>query len=327
MPHALAIALSRRPHPAAARMLTARLVRLALVVRSARVALLAAAVVLLGAPSAQAHHGEQRLQSWQYLTDKLVADGIPRRDVERAFRDRRVGTFDGVDYALIVRESARSYRDFRSRNSLHAAARCRTRYDSHFRRAEREFGVDADVLAAILYVETRCGLYTGNRVVLRQLARLAMASEPRNVAKNIRRHKREDEEGFTPAEIEKIARERATYLHETFYPEVVATFQLARKVGFNPAGMRGSPAGAFGLPQFLPSSYLRFAQDGNRNGRTSLFEAPDAIHSAARFLQGHGWQGGMGEADRRRVIWHYNRSDPYIDTILLVAAKIPQHRR
>ena len=289
--------------------------------------LLAVAAILIVTPGARAHPGHQRLRSWQYLTDKLVRDGIPRADVERAFRDRRVGSFDGVEYALVVKESPRSYRDFRSNNSLRAAARCRNRYDSHFRRAERAYGVDADILAAILYVETRCGQYTGNRVVLRQLARIAMASEPRNVAQNIRRHKKEDEEGFTPQEIETLAKKRARYLHETFYPEVVATFRLARKVGFNPAGMRGSVAGAFGWPQFLPSSYLRFAKDGNRNGRTSLYEAPDAIHSAAHFLQSHGWKPGLAEAAKRQAIWHYNRSDPYIDTILYVADQIPARRR
>ncbi|MEO2167883.1 MAG: lytic murein transglycosylase, partial [bacterium] len=243
-------------------------------------------------------------------------------DVERAFRDRRVGAFDGVDYALVVKDPKRSYRDFRTKHSLRAAKACRRRHARHFETFGSEHGVDPDVLAAILYIETRCGSYTGNRVVLRQLARLAMANEPANIADNIRRHKKEDEEGFSPTEIERLARERALYLHETFYPEVLATFRLADRVGINPVGLRGSGAGAFGWPQFLPSSYLRFAQDGNANGRISLYEPSDAIHSVAHFLRGHGWKPGLPSAEKRKILWQYNRSEPYIDTILLVAGRI-----
>ena len=91
--------------------------------------------------------------------------------------------------------------------------------------------------------------------------------------------------------------------------------------------MRGSAAGEFGWPQFLASSYLRFAKDGNRNGLTSLDEAPDAIHSAAHLLQSHGWKPGLAEAAELQAIWHYNRSDPYVDTILYVADQIPARRR
>lgn len=271
---------------------------------------------------AQAHHTGKHAATWKHLTDQLLADGIPATQIRKAFRDHRVGRFDGVEYALVVKESKRSYRDFTGRKSLAAARRCRKRYAGDFEKFGREHGVDPDVVAAILYVETRCGAYTGNRVALRQLSRLAMANEPANVERNIRRLQKKEAGEFPPAEIERIARERAEYLHTTFYPEVLAIFRLGAQVGINPAGIRGSSAGAFGLPQFLPSSYLRFAQDGNDNGRVSLYEAPDAIHSAMHFLRDHGWKPGMSLSEKRAVLWQYNRSDPYIDTILLVADKL-----
>lgn len=286
-------------------------------------ALVGTALLLgLGSDETWAHHGAQRLESWRYLVDQLVADGIPRSDVEQAYRDRRMRSFDGVDYALVVKESQRSYRDFKRRKSVEAARKCRRRWSRQFEKFGREHGTDPDVLAAILYIETRCGGYTGNRVVLRQLSRLAMANEPSNVARNIRRHKKDDEEGFTQQEIESIAVNRANYLHDTFYPEVIAAFRLGKKVGINPVGIRGSSAGAFGLPQFLPASYLRFAQDGNSNGRVSLYEAPDAIHSVAHFLQGHGWKKSLTTEEKRQILWQYNRSDPYIDAVLLLASRL-----
>jgi membrane-bound lytic murein transglycosylase B len=272
--------------------------------------------------AAAAHHGAKRAATWDHLTTQLVADGIPAETVRRAYRDHRVGNFDGVEYALVVKESKRSYRDFLGPKSLAAARRCRRRYARHFETFGKEHGVDPDIVAAILYIETRCGAYTGNRVALRQLSRLAIANEPENVARNIRRLQRKEAADYTPAEIARIARERAAYLHQTFYPEVLAIFRLGAQVGINPAGIRGSSAGAFGLPQFLPSNYLRFAQDGNENGRVSLYEAPDAIHSTMHFLRHHGWKPGLSQAQKRSILWRYNRSDPYIDTILLVADKL-----
>ena len=267
----------------------------------------------------------KQAETWSYLTRQLIDDGIPAAKVRAAYRDRRVGRFDGVEYALVVGESKRSYRDFLGRQSLAAARRCRQRYARDFETFGREHGVDPDVVAAILYIETRCGAYTGNRVALRQLSRLAMVNEPGNLAENIKRLKIKEAADYSPAEIERIARERAAYLQATFYPEVLAIFRLGAKVGINPAGIRGSSAGAFGLPQFLPSSYLRFAQDGNENGRVSLYEAPDAIHSTMHFLRENGWKPGISVKEKRAVLWQYNRSDPYVDTILLVADKLSKN--
>ena len=75
-------------------------------------------------------------------------DGIPATQIRKAFRDHRVGRFDGVEYALVVKESKRSYRDFTGRKSLAAARRCRKRYAGDFEKFGREHGVDPDVVAA-----------------------------------------------------------------------------------------------------------------------------------------------------------------------------------
>src|SRR6185369_5732010 len=107
-------------------------------------------------------------------------------------------------------------------------------------------------------------------------------------------------------------------------PEVMAMFSLSDQTGIDPLDIRGSGSGAFGMPQFLPSSYLRFAVDGNRDGRISLYDPPDATASAANYLARHGWRPGLSYAQQRQVIWTYNHSDPYIDTVLYLAARIEE---
>jgi len=261
------------------------------------------------------------IRGWRMLVDRLAEDGIPRARAEAVFRDPRMPPFDLLEYSLVPRESAAMYRDFLRPSAVNAARACRRAHGERFESQARAHGVDPDVVAAILYVETRCGGYTGNHRVLFRVARLAMASEPGNVNRNINRHLRAPE-GRSPDEIVRLARERGQWLHDTFYPEVRAVFTIADRLGIDPLEIRGSGAGAFGLPQFLPTSYLSYGVDGDRNGRISLFDPDDAIASCANYLKEHGWRAGISRAERRQVIWHYNRSNPYIDTVLGLAARL-----
>jgi membrane-bound lytic murein transglycosylase B len=257
-------------------------------------------------------------KGWGYLMQKLVGDGVERSAVERVFGDRRMERFNSVSFKLDPVESQALYRSLLAPRSVRDARRCRARHDTWFRGAEKRLGVPASVVSAILHVETRCGGYTGNFVVLHRLARLAMANEPGNVLLNIREHSKGAGPTVIP-QIERKVRERARYLEDTFYPEVLATFEIGRRLSIDPLGIRGSKAGAFGFPQFLPSSFLRFAVDGDGDGSVSLYHPADAIASAANYLAAHGWSPAISRSEQRRVIWAYNRSEAYIDTVLGLA--------
>jgi peptidoglycan lytic transglycosylase B len=261
---------------------------------------------------------------WDYLIDKLVADGVPPGRVAAVFADPRVGPFEGLEFSLGGRGEARTlYRGFLRPASVAQARRCRAEYDEEFRAAEARFAVPASVVSALLHVETRCGRNTGSHIVFARLARLAMANDPANLERNIARHTAGVPQALVP-DVERRVRLRAHELEGVFYPEVLAMFGLADRAGIDPLSLRGSSSGAFGLPQFLPSSYLRFGVDGNGDGRISLYDPADAIASAANYLAHHGWRPGIGRAQERQVIWTYNHSDPYIDTVLVLAARIEQ---
>lgn len=281
---------------------------------------MATAVVCLAA-SAEASRPQVPDGGWGYLIDKLVADGVPRARVLAAFRDPRVADFDGLSFSLYPRESQRRYRGLRAPASVAAARRCRDEYDVELRAAEDRFGVPASIVSALIHVETHCGRNTGSYMVFTRLARLAMANDPANVGDNLRQHTKRAPRAQIP-QIERRVRQRARELEGVFYPEVLALFTLQERVGIDPLDIRGSGSGAFGLPQFLPSSYLRFAVDGNGDGRVSLYDPADATASAANYLARHGWRAGITQAQKRQVIWAYNHSDPYIDTVFLLADRI-----
>jgi membrane-bound lytic murein transglycosylase B len=135
-------------------------------------------------------------------------------------------------------------------------------------RAEREFGVPASVVAAIIGVETFYGQYTGNFRVMDALTTLAFhfpTAHPRAAAR------------------------------ETFFKGELEQFLvLTSRSGADPLTIRGSYAGAMGLPQFMPSSWAKFAVDFDGDGRIDLFGSPtDAIGSVANYFKALDWRPGM----------------------------------
>lgn len=272
----------------------------------------AAPLVVVEGPGLTTRIAESK--GWGSLVEKLVADGVPRATAAGAFADARMPAFSGLIFSVAPREPRSMYRQVLRRASVAAAQRCREENASAFEAAERKTGVPAEVVAAILYVETRCGRNTGDSLVLYGLARLAMANEPANLARNI------DDKAYANGtfddETAAQVRARGAKLESMFYPEVRATFTVTAQLGMGPLDLMGSPSGAFGYPQFLPTSYLRFGADGDSDGRVDLDSLHDAAASAARYLAENGWQVGIDHVGQRQAIWHYNRSDAYIDAVL-----------
>jgi membrane-bound lytic murein transglycosylase B len=260
-------------------------------------------------------------RGWGYLIDKLVGDGLERERVLAVFEDPRMPPFTGLEFSIAPRESHALYRSLLAPASVQAARQCRDAHAARLAAAEETYGVPASLIAAILHVETRCGRSTGSSRILHRLARLAMANEPANVEANVRRLAAT----ASPDEpIEARVRARAYYLESTFYPEVRAAFELARRMGVDLLEVRGSTSGAVGTPQFLPGSYLRYGADAGGDGRVDLFDPADAVASCANYLAGEGWRPDLSDAERRAVIWRYNHSDAYVDAVLTLARWIDE---
>ncbi len=124
--------------------------------------------------------------------------------------------------------------------------------------ASRGYGVPSAVICAIIGVETFYGRNTGSHRVVDALATLAF---------------------HFPSRGEFFRRELEQYL------------LLAREESVEPLSLKGSYAGAMGLPQFIPSSYRAYAIDFDHDGHRNIWSDPaDAIGSVANYLQRHGWQ-------------------------------------
>ncbi|GAB4421546.1 MAG: lytic murein transglycosylase B [Sideroxydans sp.] len=137
------------------------------------------------------------------------------------------------------------------------------------RRAERQFGVPAEYIAAILGVETLYGKSTGGYRALDALTTLAFDYPP-----------------------------RAAF----FLTELEQFLLLAREQDFNLLSVNSSYAGALGIPQFMPSNYRKYALDYNGNGKVDILHEPaDAIGSVANYFKHYGWRSGEPVALPARV--------------------------
>ena len=135
-------------------------------------------------------------------------------------------------------------------------------------RAEARFGVPAEIIVGILGVETLYGQQMGNYRVMDALATLA----------------------FDFPAVHPRAQARSAF----FKSELGQLLSLKSQPGVDPLKLRGSYAGALGMPQFMPSSWVRFAVDFDGDGRIDLFNNPaDIIGSVAYYFKSFNWQPGM----------------------------------
>ncbi|WP_293752118.1 lytic murein transglycosylase B [Limnohabitans sp. Rim8] len=151
---------------------------------------------------------------------------------------------------------------------IQAGARFWQTHRSALERAEREYGVPASLIVGIIGVETLYGQNTGNFRILDALATLTFhfpSAHPRSVSR----------QAFFQGELEQF-------------------LLLTSRSGADPLTIRGSYAGAMGLPQFMPSSWAKFAVDFDGDGRIDLFDSPtDAIGSVANYFKAFDWRPGM----------------------------------
>ena len=168
--------------------------------------------------------------------------------------------------------AAKNWEAYRSRfienRRIEAGAAFWQRHRAALERAEHTYGVPASLIVGVIGVETLYGQHMGNFRILDALATLAFdfpAAHPR-------------------------AAER-----QVFFKEQLDHFlRLTQRAGTDPLSIRGSYAGAMGMPQFMPSSWTHYAVDFDGDGRIDLFNSPtDAIGSVANYFKAFQWKTGM----------------------------------
>jgi len=236
-------------------------------------ALLGAALAAAAAPTGAAPAAPyvKRPEVRAFVRDLVARRGFVEQELLQLFsRLRRV---DAVLKAFEPTAKDRSWQDYRAifvnERRLRGGLEFWSANGKALARARRDYGVPEEYLVAIAGVETFYGRSTGRWRVLDSLATLAFDYPPRA---------------------------------EYFRAELESYLIYARESGLDVFSVRGSYAGAIGIPQFMPGSYLRYAVDFDGDGVSDLrASAADAIGSMANFLKAHGWRPGEPVALPARV--------------------------
>ena len=277
-------------------------------------------ILLLFFPSfTEGHAATEIPNAYKPLIERLSRDGFQDEFLSNLFMDDRAEVIPNrMVISLSSKEKGEWYTQFLTPESILLAKTFYQQNLPSLKKVEKQFKVDKEVIVAILLVESRFGENIGKHRVVPTLASMAIMDTPDNLQSNFFILREMDPE-LTFEWVENRAKRRANWA----YHELKCFLSILRDEKLDPLEIRGSYAGALGIPQFLPSSYLTFAI--SKGGfETWLSSKEEAILSIANYLKIHGWKKKMSVEQKRKVLWSYNHSEPYIETILMVANQIRQ---
>lgn len=254
---------------------------------------------------------------YQPLILRLSQEGYDPEFLSGLFLDGRAEFRpEVIKINLTVKETPDLYAKFLTPESILLARKFLRENIALLNEAERRFEVDKEVIVAILLVESRFGENIGKHRVVPTLASMALMDSPEHLQSNFLALQEIDDR-VSYEWIEGVSKKRASWA----YQELKSFLQIVRGDTVDPLEVRGSYAGAMGMAQFIPSSYLAYGITNQGLG-SWLVGKEEAIFSIGNYLRSHGWRKSLSIEKKKKVVWHYNRSKPYVETILQVAPKI-----
>ena len=182
---------------------------------------------------------------------------------------------------------------------------------------EKRFGTSPRIITAILLIESRLGTYKMPYNVASAYANLAFMLDP-DYLKDIQALYLKE----YPQLAEEATLNRAKRKARWAAGELAYLVHLANHLNVDPLNLSGSFAGAMGPGQFIPSSFWIFGMDANGDGTADPFNMSDATFSMGHYLKKYGWREDASMEAKRKAIWFYNRSDVYVNTVMMVYEKL-----
>ncbi len=254
---------------------------------------------------------------YRTLIHRLSQEGFDLEFLSKLLRDSRAEFIPELTtISLISRETQELYVQFLNPELILLSKKFLRQNLEILKQMEKEFHVEKEVIVAILLVESRFGENIGKYRVIPTLASMALVDSPEHLQKNYLILREMDPE-LSYEWIEGLAKRKAKWA----YHELKCFLKIIRHEEIDPLEVYGSYAGALGMAQFIPSSYLAYAVSKKSFGRW-LLSKEEAIFSIGNYLKSHGWKKNLSIKKKKQILWYYNRSEPYGETILQVAKNI-----
>lgn len=263
---------------------------------------------------AQSFQTEGNSNYFESLQAKLITDGFDEYEIKALYIRPEV-SFEtkGVSLFFMHSEARLDYDQYTVKQQIKKARRYMKKYNKELSQAQKIYGVDKEVITAIILIETQCGTLLGNRSVLNTLSTMASLFDLQ--VRGMLWKEISDIPELTRDKFEKKAERKSIWA----YRELKAFLDHTIIEGVDPVEIKGSYAGAMGISQFMPSNIPALAKDGNNDGRIDLFNHADAIASIAFFLKRHGWTPKISNKKAQKIIHHYNHSEKYVDAVLKIS--------
>ncbi len=202
----------------------------------------------------------------RFIDEMVAKHQFKRDDLVQVFQraQYRQAVIDAISTPATIKPWPEYRAAFINDKRINGGLQFWQRYADALQRAEKQYGVPQEIIVALIGVETMYGNNSGKYSVLDALTTLAF-DYPR----------------------------RADF----FRSELEQYLLLVRDQDFELFKVQGSYAGAIGIPQFMPSSYRKYAVDFSGDGKIDLLRDPvDAIGSVANYLKQYGWSSGAPKA-------------------------------
>lgn len=242
----------------------------------------------LSAPAFAYVSYEKRDDVKVFINEMVEQHGFDRSSLEKKFsRAKKLeGVLESVAKPAEKRLTWKQYRPiFVTNKRTNRGKDFIQKHRVTLERAEKEFGVPVEIITAIIGVETYYGRLTGGHTVFDSLTTLGFDYPPRS---------------------------------KFFKSELKQFLLLSKEEDISVDDMTGSYAGAMGMPQFISSSYRKYAIDYDGDGKRDLWNSvPDVIGSVANYFSEHGWQNGESVTHPVSVsnvtsVWEKNTLKPSI---------------
>ena len=249
--------------------------------------LLAGAVLSMGFAGVQeavAHGYGDHPRAQQFISE-MGEEGFDEGEIRTILRsaERQESILKAISRPAEKRLNWGEYRNiFLKDKRINQGVEFWEKHKETLQRAEAKYGVPAEIIVAIIGVETRYGRNMGSYRVIDSLATLGFDYPPRG---------------------------------KFFKSQLKEYFYLLRDENVDPFSLKGSYAGAMGFGQFIPSSFRSFAVDFDGDGKKDIWNNPvDAIGSVANYFNAHGWK--AGEPVRSNVVMRKVADETWINAAL-----------
>jgi len=243
-------------------------------------------VIFIAVMPLKAEIDPQYTPQLEQLILKLKVRGFTDDELGKIFTDSRV-----VLYPPVVEKSGKGLDYFHrkfgllTKKSIQRGQLVLRENMEIFNKIEETFGIEKEIILGILRVETNFGSHTGSYTIFNSLLSMIL-----------------------------IENRRSSWAEA----ELIELLSICKEQNRDPLSIRGSWAGAFGICQFVPTSYTKFAVDGNNDGAIDLFNFQDAVASIANYLKSHGFEKNK-PVSNRGAIYAYNHCDNYVEAIFAYA--------